>query len=51
MMCPRCGTRMRLAEMGPDNFDHEYLKFDCECDCEYQMAPSVQRDILNGGKP
>src|SRR4051794_23618305 len=47
VMCPRCGTHMRLAQVGPDVVGHNKMKFDCGCGFEYQMsaAASVEARI------
>ena len=45
--CPRCGTRMRLAELLTDLADHEAIFFDCSCGFEYRMSTRV----ASSGKP
>jgi RNase P subunit RPR2 len=38
VLCPRCGTHMRLAELLTDLADHETIYFDCSCGFEYRMS-------------
>jgi hypothetical protein len=39
VMCPRCATAMRLAEIVPDIDDREITKFECDCGFTYAMSP------------
>jgi hypothetical protein len=41
VLCPRCGTMMRLAEVDSDH-DQERLRFDCACAFEYRMSRTAQ---------
>lgn len=38
ILCPRCGTRMRLASAETASRDGDKMIFDCKCGFEYQMA-------------
>lgn len=51
VMCPRCGTLMRLAEVEPGDKDgHDVMKFDCDCSFEYRMSGNVldERRTIEG---
>lgn len=43
VLCPRCGTPMRLAEVDSDH-ERETLRFDCTCAFEYRMSRTVQEE-------
>jgi len=41
VLCPRCGTNMRLAEVDADHRGATILRFDCRCSFEYRMSARV----------
>ena len=42
VLCPRCGTSMRLSEISPDFHDQYQIKFCCTCGFDYQMAAPLE---------
>ncbi|MDI3470618.1 MAG: hypothetical protein OJF62_002681 [Pseudolabrys sp.] len=45
VICPRCGTTMRLAGIEPDDIGRgEVTVFDCDCGFEYRMSASVREE-------
>jgi hypothetical protein len=42
IMCPRCGTHMRLAEIEPGAHGEETMRFECTCSFEYRMSRKVR---------
>jgi len=42
VLCPRCGTQMRLAKVEVAARDDGKLMFDCNCGFEYQMAENTR---------
>jgi hypothetical protein len=44
VLCPRCGKAMRLAEINPDQFGREIMRFDCACAFEFRMLHNVQNE-------
>ena len=43
VMCPRCASNMRLAQVFSEEHDQQ-MKFDCSCGFEYQMSARVRDD-------
>ena len=37
VLCPRCGTQMRLTQITPDAADRYKIEFACACGFEYRM--------------
>jgi lysyl-tRNA synthetase class I len=37
VLCPRCGTHMRLAQVTPREEGVQFIAYDCSCGFEYQM--------------
>jgi hypothetical protein len=45
VLCPRCGSQMRLAEINPGTDGAEQtMRFDCDCDFEYRMLCVIWRE-------
>jgi RNase P subunit RPR2 len=42
VLCPRCGTSMRLAQARVGSHGDETLIFDCVCPFEYRMSPRAR---------
>jgi hypothetical protein len=48
IVCPRCGTHMRLAGAETASRDGDKLIFDCRCGFEYQTAGRGELQTKNG---
>lgn len=46
ILCPRCATKMRLAQVGPTVDRGEVMKFDCSCGFEYEMAAKARNPSI-----
>ena len=44
VLCPRCETQMRLAEIETDMRDRTMLRFDCRCGFEYKMSARARAE-------
>jgi RNase P subunit RPR2 len=45
VLCPRCGTVMRLAEIEPEDTGRgDVTIFDCDCGFEYRMSSSAREE-------
>lgn len=52
VLCPHCGTVMRLAEINPGNDNNEQvMRFDCDCNFEYRMSRVVWDEQIKGTQP
>jgi hypothetical protein len=42
IVCPRCGTRMRLATVEPEAVDNrQRMTFTCDCGFDYRQSHAV----------
>ena len=42
IVCPRCGTRMRLSTVEPEQIDNrERMTFACDCGFDYRQSHAV----------
>lgn len=41
IVCPRCGSRMRLSTIVPDGHERDRMTFSCECGFDYQQSAAV----------
>ena len=42
IVCPRCGTRMRLTTVEPEDIDNrERMTFTCDCGFDYRQSHTV----------
>jgi len=42
VMCPRCGTSLRLAEIDPADRGGMVLRFECTCGFDYRMSNTAR---------
>ena len=46
VLCPRCGSRMRLATILPDREDRDRMTFSCDCGFDYQQSSTVAAERM-----
>ena len=44
VMCPRCGTQLRLSTIEPERQSAMSLRFQCDCGFEYKMAAAGAKE-------
>jgi C4-type Zn-finger protein len=46
IVCPRCGHRMRLSTIVPDQHEHERMTFSCDCGFDYHRSADVMTERM-----
>lgn len=46
VVCPRCGSRMRLATILPDGQNRDRMTFSCDCGFDYQQSSTVATERM-----
>jgi hypothetical protein len=46
VLCPHCGSRMRLATILPDGQGRDRMTFSCDCGFDYQQSSTVATERM-----
>jgi RNase P subunit RPR2 len=44
VLCPSCGSIMRLNRIAPDHDNRATMQFHCECGFDYRMSARARRE-------
>ena len=47
VLCPSCGSIMKLGRIAPDHDDRSVMQFTCECGFYYQMSARARGEAAD----